>query len=112
MQIYKKCSVNTLAVGWMAHGNSMPWMVPRPRAGAARPSPTPEAAPRRPLRGARARGLSGGAQDNGKMRSLLYCRPWPSRRPVRSARSHAARSLTLERPGSDPVGEGGAVEAD
>jgi len=27
MQIYKKCSVNTLAVGWMAHGNSMPWMV-------------------------------------------------------------------------------------
>jgi len=85
---------------------------PRPRAGAARPSPTPEAAPRRPSRGgARARGLSGGAQDNGKMRSLLYCRPWPSRRPVRSARSHAARSLTLERPGSDPVGEGGAVEA-
>ena len=85
---------------------------PRPRAGAARPSPTLEAAPRRPSGGgARARGSSGGAQDNGKMRSLLYCPPWPSRRPVRSARSHAARSLTLERPGSDPVGEGGAVEA-
>ena len=85
---------------------------PQSRSCASLPHSGSRAAPRRPSGGgARARGSIGGAQDNGKMRSLLYCPPWPSQRPVRSARSHAARSLTLERPGSDPVGEGGAVEA-